>query len=157
MSLPFDPPTESLTELLHELEKARLAVTGVLFSSSLGARDVPPESGEEVRELASLLRRARMAMLQSPAGARAVVGLLVDEGRKYADTEEGAEWQQRLLASQELEPLRDMWEAISLSVYDDLNEDADIPTAWLDLVSDVAASSSSMEALIKAMRPEGVA
>ncbi len=151
------PTAESLAELLHELEKAKNAVTRALFSPPFGTPPPEGDASENVEELATLMRQARMAMLQNPAGTRTVVRLLIEEGRRFAETDEGAAWQQRLLASDELEPLRDMWEAISLSVFDDLEDEQEVPKAWLDLVTDVATNSTSMEALIEAMRPEGLA
>jgi hypothetical protein len=147
---------EALTSLVKELEKAKRAATRLMISSSLDTEPPGPHVSNEVSELAEFLKEARLAILENPAGARSIVRLLVAEGQRYATTEAGADWQRRLLASEELEHLREMWEAVSLSIVDDLTDDQPVPTAWLDLIRDVAASRSSMDALIDVMRPGGL-
>lgn len=157
MNEPTGLEAETLISLVEELERAKRAATRLMFSTSLDTEPPGPDVGQDVRALTELLKQARMAILEGPAGARSIVKLLVAEGQRYSETDEGSEWQRRLLSSEELEHLREIWEAMSLSIFDDLEDDQPIPSAWLELIGDVVMSRSSMDSLIESMRPGGLA
>lgn len=152
----------SLGQLLAEIERLRSSATRLLIDSMADSRrpergDVSPgrDVSPEVEELADLLRSARAAMLKDPVGARALVAFLAAEGRRYAETPTGAMWRDALLASPYLDHLRDLWESVSLDIFDHVDEEDLVPTAWVDMLSDVLNSRPDIEALLAALRPHG--
>lgn len=142
--------------MVAELERIRNLVTRMAVESpGSERRDPPPDLSPEELELRDMLASARVAMLQSPTGARSLVNFLVAEGRRFADTEEGAAWHATIVAAPQTERLRQLWEAVSLNVLDDIDEDADVPTAWLDVLDDLVRARG-VDDLIDALRPEGL-
>lgn len=150
---------EQLHALLEELERARAAITAAVIPIDDGA---PHRGGAdhvvpELDEIAAMLARARTVMLRNPAGANAVVRWLVGEGQRFASTPEGAEWRDRLHASPELEHVRELWEAVSVGVFDRQDDTGQIPVAWIDLVHDLITSGAASDRVVDALRPPGLA
>lgn len=148
---------DALVALLRELEHTRVAAARFLISEPLNRPSRgEDELSEELRELIAILRSLRSVMLENPAGARSVVQLLVQEGKRFAETEEGRAWQRSLLGSPPFERLREVWGGVSLGVFDDPDDTEPVPTAWLDLLSDMTTSADAASALTRAMRPGGL-
>ena len=78
----------------------------------------PDEAAGTERTVYDLLLGARRAVLGNPAAARGLHDLLVAEGRRYADTPDGAQLRDALVASEAVENLRRVWETVSLNVLD---------------------------------------
>jgi hypothetical protein len=104
-----------------------------------------------------LLIGARRAVLGNPAGARHLHDMLVAEGRRYADTPEGAELRDALINSEAVENLRRVWETISLNVLDGPAAPNTAPTAWADLVADAVIGHGLDDSILGRLRPEGFA
>jgi hypothetical protein len=88
------------------------------------------EIGEEA-ELLGLLRLLQRAVLEHPVAAQAAFSALVAEGRAFAQTEEGAEWQRRLAGSSLVEKGRVIWQVTTLDVLED-SESTVVPSRVLD-------------------------
>jgi hypothetical protein len=83
--------------------------------------------------------------------------MLVAEGRRYADTPEGAELRDALINSEAVENLRRVWETISLNVLDGPAAPNTAPTAWADLVADAVIGHGLDDSILGRLRPEGFA
>ncbi len=125
-----------------------------------GPADGPVGDAAELAELEErllvVLTAIRRAVLSHPAEARAVVGLLVAEGRRYAATETGAQRYAAMADSAQVERLQVIWDKVSLNLLDDLVDDEAVPVAWVDLVRDLAAGSG-LDRLADRLRPFGLA
>jgi hypothetical protein len=55
-----------------------------------------------------------------------------------------------------VERLRQIWEATTLNVFDDHNDQGGVPDAWVDLLSDLA-SIGRVDRVVAALLPEGLA
>ncbi len=142
--------------MVAELERIRNVVTRMAMDGPQSVRPEPPSDlSAEERELRDVLAQTRLAMLQSPTGARSLVQFLVAEGRRFAETDEGAAWHAAIVGAPETERLRQIWEAVSLNVLDDIDEDTEVPTAWLDVLDDLI-SARGVDDLIDSLRPEGL-
>ena len=144
-------------EMVAELERIRSVVTRLATEPlrNQAAAEMPADLSEDEQALVALLSSARTAMLQSPSGANALVRFLVTEGQSFAATSEGARWHAALVGAPEVERLREIWEAVSLNVLDDLDDDATIPTAWLDVLNDLV-TANGVDRLIESLRPDGL-
>lgn len=149
--------SNSLAQMLAEIERLRGVANQMLLESIHGA-NLPPRPDDlppEISDLANVMERARLAMLQNPAGARALVKVLIAEGRRYVETPQGQVWESHINASPHLRYLRDLWEAVSLDLLDDIDETDPVPTAWIDLLSDALTSRPDIEALIGVLYRSG--
>ncbi len=86
---------------------------------------------QENAELVALLRHLQQVLLEHPVAAQAAFSALVSEGRAFARTEEGEQWQRRLAGSRLIEKGRSLWEATTFNV---LEEDRSVvvPSRILD-------------------------
>lgn len=142
--------SNSLVQMLAEIERLRGVANQMLLASVHGV-NLPPRPDDlppEIAELADAMEKARLAMLQNPSAARALVKVLIAEGRRYAATPPGQVWELHINASPHLRYLRDLWEAVTLDVLDDIDETDAVPTAWIDLLSDALASQPDVETLL---------
>lgn len=117
----------------------------LLFRSLTGARpSVAPEGDEG--ELTDLLRRLQLALLEHPVAAQAAFAALMAEGRRFAETPEGAAWKAALEGSELVRNGRRLWDAVSMSM---LEEDPAtvVPSAYLEALLR-AAASADLEALL---------
>ena len=78
-----------------------------------------------------LLRSLQVALLTHPVACQAAFTALVAEGRRYAETEDGREWRDRLVHSALLRDLRLVFDLSTLGL---LEEDASgaLPSGYLD-------------------------
>jgi hypothetical protein len=86
------------------------------------------------------LRALRRALFEHPIAAQSAFAALVREGRRYAETPEGAAWKQRLAGSDLVARGRVVWEVLTQSAF---TEDADttLPSVLLDAFSRSTAVS----------------
>lgn len=155
MSDSYSSYAHSFGQLLAEIERLRASATEVFLESI--SEPEPPDVDdlpEEIQDLARLLRSARAAMLKDPVGARAFVSFLVAEGQAYAESEPGKTWRDALASSQYLDDLRELWEAVSLDLFDHVLEEDLVPTAWVDMLGDALANRPDIELLLKSLRPD---
>jgi hypothetical protein len=89
------------------------------------------EAKESSRELEALLESTRAAVFRHPIAVQAAFAALVAEGRRYAETEEGAELLEGLLRSPTLSRLRVAWEVLTMSAFVEKPEGA-LPSVFLD-------------------------
>jgi hypothetical protein len=112
------------------------------------------ESPEEVPEdLLKLLRAGQMLLVKYPVAARAAVRAFVAEGRRFAETEEGAAMRESLAGSALVRRGRMVWEGCSLNMLEEEGEVL-LPTVLLEAVM-AAAASSRLEGLLSRLFVEG--
>jgi hypothetical protein len=102
--------------------------------------------------LAHRLRNAQRLLDSSPELARIAMQACVAEGRRFAQTPEGARWKDTLSRSELIGRGRLVWKACGLDV---LLEDAPelVPPDWLDsFVAQIG--SADLEALVSALTAE---
>ena len=91
---------EALLGMLAELERIRELTLNLIERENPRLHPAPPdEAGETERTVFHLLLGARRAVLGNPAAARGLHDLLVAEGRRYANTPDGARLRDALAAS----------------------------------------------------------
>ena len=69
------------------------------------------------------LKRLRRAIFKYPMATQAAFAALVAEGRRYALTDEGAEWRKRLGHAKATGRARMLWETLSLGTFSDRIEE----------------------------------
>lgn len=101
-------------------------------------QDPPSTSGED--EVVRILREGQFLILRHPVAAQAALRALVAEGRRFAATETGRRWKDRLARSELLRRGRMVWQG---SVLNMLEEDSDspLPSAFLDALLAATASA----------------
>jgi hypothetical protein len=116
-------------EELHRIH--RLLLQGTLASVSGAAPVNPIGAPAQSGEVAALVQRARLLLLQHPIAAQAAFSALVAEGRRFAATQEGRAWATALAASPLMRHASELWGALGLDM---LEEDPNtvLPSAWLD-------------------------
>lgn len=100
-----------------------------------GLPDVVLSEPEE--PVLALLRRAQIALLVHPAASQAAFRALVAEGRRYAATDEGRRWRERLAESPLVKRASYVFEVLSMNVLTE-DEDAVLPTQLIDAVVQAA-------------------
>ena len=85
-------------------------------------------------ELGRALGNLHRALFRYPMAAQAAFSALVTEGRRFARTPEGAEWQERLLSSRETGSAQLLWEILSSRTFTERTEGA-LPSTLLDALS----------------------
>lgn len=99
-----------------------------------------PSVDESPEPLAEALQALRRALFEHPLAAQSAFGALVREGRRYAETAEGAEWKARLAGSELVARGRVVWEVLTQSAFTE-EEDTALPSVLLDAFSRSAAVS----------------
>jgi hypothetical protein len=149
---------EQLMGMLAELERIRELTLDLVERNAPRLLPPPPDdSAGPERSMFDLLIGARRAVLGNPAGARHLHDMLVAEGRRYADTPEGAQLRDALINSEAVENLRRVWETVSLNVLDGPAAPNTAPTAWADLVADAVIGHGLDDSILGRLRPEGFA
>lgn len=85
-------------------------------------------------ELDRALGNLHRALFRYPMAAQAAFSALVTEGRRFARTPEGAEWQKRLLSARETGSAQLLWEILSSRTFTERTEGA-LPSTLLDALS----------------------
>ncbi len=97
-------------------------------------RNDTPASDDCVLSLQALQR----VLFEHPIAAQAAFAALVAEGRRYAETEEGAAWQRRLRESQLVRDGRVVWEVLTQNSFEE-NRDVLLPSVFVDALARAAA------------------
>ena len=99
----------------------------------------------ESTELA-LLRSLQRALLTHPVASQAAFTALVAEGRRFATTEEGRVWQERLVQSALLKRARLVFDLTTLGLLEE-RAGNDVPSSYLDALFMAAASGDADDLL----------
>ena len=104
-------------------------------------------------ELLSILRELQYLVLEHPVAAQAAFSALVAEGRRFASTEEGRAWKQRLADSELVRRARIVWDTTTL---EQLTEDPTraLPSAYVDAIVKMAANPA-LEPLLTRLFQDG--
>jgi hypothetical protein len=86
-----------------------------------------------------LLQTLQVAVLRHPIAAKALFGLLVAEGRAFAETIEGRVWQEKLAQSELLHRARLVLDLPALAILESTSPQA-LPSAYLDTIFALACS-----------------
>ena len=113
---------------------------------------------EPEAKLLDRLRGFQDLLLLHPVAAQAAFSGLVAEGRRYAETGEGAEWLQRLAGSDLARRGRVVWEVVTMKMLEEQSEDV-LPSAYLDALIGASASGELEPLLAKLFedRPDEIA
>lgn len=98
----------------------------------------------------AVLRCLQHVLLRHPVAAQAAFAALVAEGRRFAGTPAGADWQRRLTGSALLRRLRAPWDAATLWMLEDGTPDV-LPSAYVDALCSVAQSDVLEETVQRLM------
>lgn len=148
---------EPLLAVLTELDRLRALVLARLQQSTPRLLPTPPPAGDGAElALHDLLVDAQRAVLGNPVAARGVWDLLVAQGRRYAQTPEGARLRDALVASDAVDQLRRVWEAVSLNAIDGPAGPSGVPDAWAELLVDAATGARIDESVLARLRPDGM-
>lgn len=101
----------------------------------------PPAS-----EQSRILRSIQRIVLQHPVAAQAAFASLVQEGRQFARTPKGAEWQRRLEKSALLRRARTGFDAATLWMLEETSA-SEVPSAFIDTLM-TAAKGRGLEPVI---------
>lgn len=104
--------------------------------------------------LTDLLLEGQRLLVRHPQASRAIVQAFIAEGRRFARTEEGQEWQAALAKSNLIRRGRHIWDAYSLDALLE-NESNRLPSAWLDIIA-AAVSNPDLETILSTLVVEEV-
>lgn len=156
------PPSSTLADLLREFELTKDTVLRLAGpSNGPDGSDPMPEADDHEPDgpdtkLSDVLLEVRKALLTHPTAARAIVGFLAAEGRRYTETEQGRQAYLAMTVSPEVETLRTVWEKVTLNLLDDESDPGPVPQAWVELVRDLAAGAG-LDRVANRLRPDGLA
>ena len=108
-------------------------------------------SSEPDDELARVLWQAQIILLKHPVAARAAFRVVAAEGRRFAETEEGARWKQRLDGSDLIRRGRSVWEVATLGMVDETSRV--LPMQFVDMLCYAAGLADLEPVLARAMEP----
>ena len=108
-------------------------------------------STEPDDELSRLLWHAHVLLMKHPVAARAAFRALAAEGKRFAETEEGARWKRRLAGSELIARGRSVWEVATLGMLDESTRV--LPTQFVDMLSYAAGLADLEPALARATEP----
>jgi hypothetical protein len=148
---------EVLIGMLAELDRIRALTLDLVEQQAPQLMPSPDGATAAERTVHELLLGARRAVLGNPAAARGLHDLLIAEGRRYAQSPEGAGLRDALIASEAVENLRRLWETVSLNVLDGPAMPDSAPTAWAELLADAVIGHGLDDAILSRLRPEGFA
>lgn len=84
------------------------------------------------------IRHAQRLLLEHPAAAQQLFSALVAEGRRYAETPDGAALAERLAGSELIRRARVLWEVATLNLLEE-SPPSVLPTRLLDVLAHAAA------------------
>jgi hypothetical protein len=102
-------------------------------------------------ELARVIWQAQVLLLKHPVAARAAFRAVAAEGRRFAETEEGARWKARLAGSELIRRGRSVWEVATLGMVDETTRV--LPTQFVDMLSYAAGLADLEPVLARAVEP----
>ncbi len=89
---------------------------------------------EPVDDLGRLLVELRWLVLRHPIAARSAARALVAEGRRFAETEEGRRWKERLAGSELVRRGQLIWDVGTWGALDGNNDDV-LPSQLIDAMA----------------------
>ncbi len=101
--------------------------------------------------LVELLERASLLLLQHPIAAQAAFRALVEEGRRFAATEEGNRWFRRLSHAEAIQRGRVLWEDSLLNILED-SADTLLPSVIVDALARAVRSEDPHALLAQLFR-----
>lgn len=108
---------------------------------------------EDDQALLRILRRLREWLWRYPSAAGSLVRMLVAEGRRFAETPQGARWRARLSKSDVVQRGRMVWSAYGLDrLLDD--EPGTLPSEWLEMLARTLEEADLEETLATMMMEE---
>lgn len=111
-------------------------------------------AAEPEDELTSALWEAQRLLVKHPVAARAAFRALVAQGRRFAETNEGARWKERLVGSELVRRGRSVWELATLGMLDE--SPRVLPTQFVDMLSYAAGLADLEPVLARAAEPPRV-
>lgn len=109
-------------------------------------REASARPDEATQEVVRLLRRFQLVLLKHPAASQAAFRALVHEGRRFAETPEGAEWKARLAGSELVRQGQAVWEGVTLNMLE-----ADSDRAFPSMLLDAFVAAAGLDALEQAL------
>jgi hypothetical protein len=109
------------------------------------------EVGGSAAEIETLVAALQRAVVEHPVAAQGLAAALIAEGRRFAETPAGAEWLERLAASELARQARVFWESSTLNMIDE-RADPPLPSAFVDAVLG-AMMSQDLEGLLARTNP----
>jgi hypothetical protein len=107
---------------------------------------LPPDEPADPVSLA--LGHLQELVFRHPVAMQALFRAFVAEGRRFARTEEGRRWAERLARSDLVRQGRVAWESVTLNAFDD-RDDTVLPTAILDAFTKAIATDDLHAVLAK--------
>jgi len=104
-------------------------------------------------ELSEALHQAHLMLLLHPVAARAAFRAFAREGRRFAETEEGRAWKERLAGSELIRRGRSVWEVATLGMLEE-RDSALLPTQLVDALCYAAGLPDLEPALARAVEPK---
>jgi hypothetical protein len=108
--------------------------------------DQGTHSASEDDEILRVLREGQFLILRHPVAAQAALRALVAEGRRFAGTEVGRRWKDRLARSELMRRGRMIWQGSVLNMLEE-ESDTPLPSAFLDALL-AATASENVPALL---------
>lgn len=102
-------------------------------------------------ELGRMIEEVHGLLLKHPFAARGAFRALVAEGRRFAETEEGARWKRRLEGSELIQRGRSVWEIATGGMLDEAP--TLLPTQLIDLLAHAVTLDDLEPALARAVEP----
>ncbi len=102
-------------------------------------------------ELLRDLREIQFLLLEHPVAAQAAFSALVAEGRRFAETEHGRAWRDRLARSELVRRARIVWDTTTLEQLAETPSRA-VPSTYVDALMRMAASPDLEPVLARLFR-----
>lgn len=113
---------------------------------------LPPDEPPDPVALA--LGHLQELALRHPVAMQALFRSFVAEGRRFAGTEEGSRWAERLARSDLVRQGRVAWDGLTLNAFDD-RDDTVLPTAILDAFTK-AMATEDLHAVLAGVLEDGL-
>lgn len=108
-------------------------------------------ANEPEDELTRVLWQAHLLLVKHPVAARAAFRALAAQGRRFAETNEGAQWKERLAGSELIQRGRSVWELATLGMLDE--SPRVLPAQFVDMLSYAAGLADLEPVLARAAEP----
>ena len=127
------PPALDLLRAQLLIYEELRAIGALAFRRNAGAADpvgAASDNDKDVRGLAQL----RSLLVAHPAASQAVFAALVAEGRRFAATERGRQWQEALAASPHMARLRRIFEEVSFNMFEE-DRTTVLPSTYVEMLA----------------------
>jgi hypothetical protein len=111
-----------------------LQAIGALAVRRTTGAAVPVVEGSNSDPELSGLAQLHSLLIAYPAASQAAFAALVAEGRRFAETERGRQWQEALAASPLMARLRRIFEEVSLNMFEE-GSTAVLPSTYVELLA----------------------